>query len=292
MILELQRHSGPARLGRLLYEGREILTPNFFSIATPRICLEHDLYLGSDAFDMDKKPQVVDYTNHDIDKFGIMPDMHVGLDVPREMAEFSVEETLRFAGSYPDQGAVIQGSRFIDLRKKCAEGLKDRPLLAIANGRKLIENPRLATEIVTGVRDIIAPNSALYFPSAPPRAFYMLAYMGVDLFDSADCVFKAREGKIITSRGDLDLQGMREIPCSCCVCRGKSPRELIEDFEALLNHNFNFTLQAVKEIREAIRDNSFRELVEGKAATDVNLMAMLRILDKEKQDFLEKYTPV
>jgi archaeosine synthase len=120
----------------------------------------------------------------------------------------------------------------------------------------------------------------------------MLAYMGVDLFDSADCVFKAREGKIITSRGDLDLQGMREIPCSCCVCRGKSPRELIEDFEALLNHNFNFALQAVKEIREAIRDNSFRELVEGKAATDVNLMAMLRILDKEKQDFLEKYTPV
>jgi predicted RNA-binding protein len=48
----------------------------------------------------------------------------------------------------------------------------------------------------------------------------------------------------------------------------------------------------VREIRESIKDNSLRELVEEKSAADVNSMSMLRILDMEKQDFLDEYTPM
>jgi tRNA-guanine family transglycosylase len=172
-----------------------------------------------------------------------------------------------------------------------ARKLGDRPLLAIANGRGLLKNPRLLVDIVVTVRETIPPNSALYFPFAPPHMFYMLTYMGVDLFDSADCIIKAREEKMLTPK-PLDLHRIRELPCNCGVCAGKTPDDLANSFDLLLKHNFGEAVKITKEIREAIRSNTLRELVEEKAAGDVGAMAMLRILDAEKGDFLEKYTPV
>jgi predicted RNA-binding protein len=88
------------------------------------------------------------------------------------------------------------------------------------------------------------------------------------------------------------LKKIKEIPCSCKACEGKSSKDLIGDFDSILLHNFNVNLNAVREIRESIRSGEFRELVEEKAACDVNFALMLRLLDKEKQDFLERYTPI
>lgn len=88
------------------------------------------------------------------------------------------------------------------------------------------------------------------------------------------------------------MKKIKEIPCSCKACEGKSPKDLIGDFDSILLHNFNVNLNAVREIRESIRSGEFRELVEEKAACDVNFALMLRLLDKEKQDFLERYTPI
>ena len=161
-------------------------------------------------------------------------------------------------------------------------------MLAIANGAKLIKNSRLLVEIATRARETISPNSALYFPFAPPHFFYLLAYMGVDLFDSADCILKAREKKFATTRGFLRLQSLKELPCSCKICENKIPSEL--SFSDILTHNINSTKQILKEIREAIRSYTLREVVEEKAACDATAMAALRLLDREKQDFLEKYT--
>ncbi|MFQ6105954.1 MAG: tRNA-guanine transglycosylase, partial [Candidatus Hydrothermarchaeaceae archaeon] len=187
-------------------------------------------------------------------------------------------------------GAVVQGSKYIGLRKKCAGELCNRPLLAIADGHKLLNNPRLTVEVVTAVREAISPNTAVYFPFAPPHMFYILAYMGVDIFDSSECIVKAVEGKLLTGGGVLDLAEMREIPCSCEACIGKSPREFKKD--NIFRHNFNTTTKVMKEIREGIRKNRLAEVVEGRASFDTKSMAMLRILNSKKCNFLEKYTSV
>lgn len=296
-MIEIIRHCGPARLGRLHYNDSKIQTPNFFLNLIKGIDINHDIYLAASDLKTKKKPVVYDCgsfyqrTNFKIaDVEKILPDEHVGFNVPRSIAEAAVERTVEFAKKHPKQGAVIQGSKYIDLREKCARGLEDRPLLLIANGAKLAKNPKLLVEIVTRVREIISPNSALYFPFAPPHFFYLLAYMGIDLFDSADCILKAAEKKFITTRGFLELQGLKELPCSCEVCKSKTPSEL--DFDDILTHSVNITKQILKEIREAIRSDSLRELVEEKASCSAASMVALRLLDREKQDFLEKYTAV
>ncbi|MBI5254152.1 MAG: tRNA-guanine transglycosylase [Euryarchaeota archaeon] len=301
-MIEIIRHCGPARLGRLHYNDSKIQTPNFFLNLIKGTDINHDIYLAASDFKTKKKPIVYDcgsfferrkfasqiFRRSKIEK--ILPDEHVGFNVPRSTAEAAVERTVEFAKKYPGQGAVIQGSKYIDLREKCARELEDRPLLLIANGAKLIKNPRLLVEIVTRVRELTSPNSTLYFPFAPPHFFYLLAYMGVDLFDSADCILKAREKKFATTRGFLSLQSLKELPCSCKICENKIPSEL--GFGDILMHNVNIAKQVVKEIREAIRGNGLRELAEEKASCCAASMAALRLLDREKQDFLERYTAV
>ncbi|MFH1774477.1 MAG: tRNA-guanine transglycosylase [Methanobacteriota archaeon] len=298
-MIEILKHCGPARLGKLRCNDDVIRTPNFFLNLVKGINLNHDIYLASCDFKTKKKPVVYDCGSFFqrrkfcFAKFSgveILPDEHAGLNVPRSIAEVAVRRTVEFAKNYPGQGAVIQGSKYIDLREKCARELEDRPLLVIANGAKLVKNPRLLVEIVTRARDTISPNSALYLPFAPPHMFYLLAYMGIDLFDSADCVLKAREKKLITARGFLKLQSLKELPCFCEICKTRAPFEL--EFNDILTHNFNTAVQVVREIREAIRSDSMRELVEEKASCDAASMVILRLLDRDKQDFLEKYTAV
>ncbi len=323
LFLEILKHCGPARLGKLHCNGKIIQTPNFFLNLIKGINVNHEIYLAAPDFKTKKKPVVHDcgsfferrklakhslrrsesmsvahalvptermqiFRRSKVEK--ILPDEHVGFDVPRSIAEVAVKRTVEFAKKYPGQGAVIQGSKYPDLRETCARELSGHPLLAIANGAKLIKTPKLLVEIVTRVRETISPNSALYFPFAPPHMFYLLAYMGVDAFDSADCILKAREKKFATARGFLRLQDLKELPCSCKICENKIPSEL--NFNDILTHNLNSTKQILKEIREAIRSDTFRELIEEKAACDANAMAALRLLDREKQDFLEKYTAV
>jgi queuine/archaeosine tRNA-ribosyltransferase len=297
MTLEILKHCGPARLGKLHVDGRKVPTPNMFSVITDAVEMEHDIYIASSDVKTRRKPIFFDYGSLNVtDKWkikkgnSILPDYRVGLSVPRELAEESVSKTLRFAKKYPDGGAVVQGSRFTDLRVKCARELGERPLFVIASARKLLKNPRLLVDIVTSIRETIPPNATLYFPFAPPHMFYILSYMGVDLFDSAECIIKAGEEKMLTP-GILEICSLKELPCGCAVCAGKTPKDLL-DFDLLLEHNFNKAVEVTKEIREAIRANALRELVEEKAAGNVNAMAMLRILDMEKQDFLERYTGV
>jgi queuine/archaeosine tRNA-ribosyltransferase len=297
MTLEILRHSGPARLGKLHLDGQKLATPNMFSVITDAADIEHDIYIASSDVKTERKPIFIGSGSLNISdkikinkKNQILPDYHAGLHAPRELAEDSVKKTLRFAKKYPDHGSVIQGSKFIDLREECAKGLGDRPLFIIANGRRLLRNARLLVDVVASARETVPPNSALYFPLAPPHMFYMLAYMGVDFFDSGDCIIKAREEKILLPK-PRDLESLKELPCGCAVCAGKGPKEMM-NFDLLLGHNFNEAIKIIKEIRESIRSNTLRELVEEKASGDVSSMAMLRILDAEKAGFLEKYTPV
>ncbi len=189
-------------------------------------------------------------------------------------------------------GAVIHGSKYPGLRKEAANALKDRPILVIADGAKLIRNPRLAVEIITGIRETVSPNTALYLPSAPPKMFYILSYMGIDLFDVSGCIMEACDNRIVTSRGSFHLDEIREIPCTCGVCRDKDPDDLAGDFHGIACHNFYTAFRIIKEIREAIRGGALRNLVEETSSCSVRSMSMLRILDREKQDFLERYTPI
>lgn len=294
MFFEVKKHEGPARLGIIHFEGK-IPSPNLFSIDTGASTLQHELYLRAHHLESEREPAIIDYGStweeKEIDRFGLLPDPHLGLRAPREIVEAGVNEYITFAGKHPEQGAVIVGSKYPELRSRCGSAFEKRGLVAIADGTALLKDPRLLVDIVPEVREAISPNTTLYFPFAPPHTFPVLAYMGVDLFDSAACLLEAARGSYMTPRGILKVEDLKELPCGCSTCTKSRPEDLLKDQDVLLKHNFNTALIALKEIREALHLCRFRNLVEEKAGTDIASATMLRLLDREKSDFLERYTP-
>lgn len=288
-MLEVLKHHGPARLGILHLDEREVRTPALLSVGVDQP-FEPELSIS----DGSTEGAITDHGSLLLpggpEAFGILPDLAVGLRVPRRLAEEATEWTLEHAMCHPGQGAVVVGSRYLDLRLKCARALAERPLLAIADGLKLIENPRLLVEVVTGVREAASPNTALYFPGAYPNLFPILVYMGVDLLDTLQCPMEAAKSRLLTSQGPKPVQGMEELPCQCAACTGKAPKDM--EYSKIMEHNLYSALQAVREVREGIRAGTLRNLVEERASADIRAMTALRILDRERGAFLERYTAV
>ncbi len=294
-----------ARVGRFMNS----YTPNFFVpldfILNFNINLDHELYLihyknyenniKNIKKISGKSDIIIDYGSiysfdGEINAFGILPDFGVGLNVPRKLAEMSVEETVKFADGYKNYGAVVQGSKYVDLREKCAKAFRNRPIVVIANGYKLSKNPRLMIEIVTRVREILNPNVALYYPFSPPWLFPVLSLAGVDLFDMNYYILHASEGKIVLDIGVFNLGDLNEVPCTCKVCSKKSPEEYT--FEDILNHSYYHAISLVKSIRESVRKGKFFEYLEAYSSFNREAMTALRILYLEKFDFIEKRTPI
>ena len=246
-MLEILKHSGPARLGILHLGEDKIITPN----------------LAPDKVLKNLEKDILCY----------------GYDIPKEIAKLSISTST----------TTLHGSKYLDLRLRCAEALKDKPLLRIANGKKLLENPKFLVKLIEKLREIVSPNTALYFPFASPHQFYILAYLGIDLFDTAKGLILAQRGFIQTTRGIHDLKNLKELPCSCSICSESSVEDLLKNKKLIAEHNTAIALQVLKEIRNAIRNNELRELVEEKASSDVNLMVMLRSIS---YNYAEKYTLV
>ncbi|NOZ76986.1 MAG: tRNA-guanine transglycosylase [Euryarchaeota archaeon] len=276
-MLEVLRHHGPARLGRFTFQDMILRTPGLLPLPAgegePAVADQGSLFLPQETAGP-----------------GILPDFPCGLDVPREIAEFAVEETIRAAEGYPDFPAVVQGGRYPELRRRCARELGDRPFLVIADGAKLVRRPRVLVEVLPAVREEAGPNTALYLPHAPAAWFPILAYMGVDLFDGLSARVSARQGLMETTAGPVDVRGLRELPCRCAACADRDPEEL--GYRGLLEHNLNEAARECAGIREAIRAGTLRNLVETRASAQVEMMAALRLLDRDHSAFLERYTPV
>ena len=93
----------------------------------------------------------------------------------------SVDKTIENAKQSNQDGlAVIHGSKYIDLRIKCAlelEKLGNHTLL-VANSEELINRPLDLIKIVVKLRENINPNTALYFPFVKINFIPLLAYIG------------------------------------------------------------------------------------------------------------------
>lgn len=243
MMFEINQHDGPARLGKY----QELETPGILpsDTATPFI-----------------------------------PDEPMPFNVPKPLAEFSVNRTLEMAVKSGETGiAVIHGSKYPELRMRCALKLEKlgNHILLVANPEELLNRPIDLIKILVKLREKINPNTALYFPFVKIPFIPLLAYMGVDLFGSNSNNFYAQLGLITTPHKIYDLRNY----------------ELYQfNQEELRNYNQNTMDFVLREVRENIKNGTLRNLVEERCCSSPETMTTLRILDHDYGDYLDKYTPL
>jgi len=200
----------------------------------------------------------------------------------------AVERTLRWASVCAKQPrapgqlvfGIVQGGIYPDLRKKCASALSAMDFDGLAIGGVSVGEPE--DVLLRSVKE-----SAPFLPEEKPR--YLMGVgelnqlaeavaMGVDMFDCVMPTRFARNGAAMTRQGRFPLKRAShkdelkpiEEGCGCYACRNFSRaylRHLLASDEILgiillTIHNIYCYMSFLAEIRRAIADGTFSQLLE------------------------------
>lgn len=239
---EIRSHDGPSRLGKL--EGE--ITPKLFDRKAMRIA----------------------------------PSVGSSYNIDKEIAEMNVRQTLEKAKENVDECdcAVIQGSKYVDLRIKCAKELEEIGYngFLIANSDELLLHPRDLVDLIVKLKKALKPTSFLIFTFAEPSFMPLLSYMGVDgfLIDSAGYYSYLNDFMSPTKTYDLDEYALFD----------EISREKLEEY------NLKTLDFVIREIQAHIKNKSLRNLVEERSTTTPQNISALKILDKNHMEYLLENT--
>uniref|UniRef100_A0A7C3UL03 PUA domain-containing protein n=3 Tax=Geoglobus ahangari TaxID=113653 RepID=A0A7C3UL03_9EURY len=145
--------------------------------------------------------------------------------------------------------------------------------------KKIVPISLYSSDFFKAIYDLRSSTEApLYISScATPQNLSLLVYLGGDFFDNALALRKAFEGLYLTEVGEFELRALKTLPCNCEACLSRDRYK--SDFEFLADHNTNALLRELNIVKEAIRNESLRELVESRVRTKPETTAVLRLFD-------------
>jgi queuine tRNA-ribosyltransferase len=212
-------------------------------------------------------------------------------------ARSSLELTLRWArrsrdafrASRPDEPSapgtgqslfgIVQGGMYPDLRRECAERLREMDFPGYALGGLSVGEPRaLRREIIEATLPLLPEDRPRYVMGVGyPEEIVEYSALGVDMMDCVLPTRAARHGLLFTAQGRLNIknqryaedQGPPDPECGCMVCRRYTRAYLRhlaaarEPLAATLNtmHNLAFYLDTMRAVRDAIRIGSLPALL-------------------------------
>ncbi len=262
-----------------------------FSLAKNRKISEEGVHFQShiDGAKLFLTPELAIEIQEDLGVDIIMPlDECTPYPADRAYTKNSMDLTHRWAKrckefhSHPNQGlfGIVQGGMYEDLRTESAQTLVDMDFdgysiggLSVGEGKDLM---REMTNVVT-----------LRLPNDKPRYLMGVGYgedilmaveAGVDMFDCVLPTRNARNGTLFTSRGKLVIKNSQyekdplplDSDCECYTCTNYSRAYLRhlymvgEILSSRLNtiHNLYYYISLMEGIREAIKENKFKEFKE------------------------------
>ena len=205
----------------------------------------------------------------------------------RSKLEISMARTTRWLArsravplqAYQGLFAINQGGTHLDLRRRhLAEALEldvKSPFQGFAVGGLSVGEPKEEMNAVLAefVRELPADRPRYLMGVGTPEDLIFGIEHGVDLFDCVLPSREARHGRILTSRGRLNLKNARhreanrplDIDCTCYTCRTFSRAYLHHLFRCgellgfTLNtiHNLSYTVGLTRAARQALLENRF-----------------------------------
>ena len=239
---EIKSHDGPGRIGKI----DKNLTPKLF------------------------------YKN----QIKIAPNQGSAYNIDREIAEFNVKETLRMAAENVEECdiAVIQGSKYIDLRIECLKKLEEIGYngFIIANSDALLTNPRDLVDLIVSLKKEASKSSYFIFSFCELSFMPILTYMGIDGFLTESANYYSHLNVLQTPTKSYDLN---KYPIYENITQKELEIKNIENMEFV-----------IKEIHAHMKNRSLRNLVEERSGTTPQNISTLKLLDKNYCEYLLEYT--
>lgn len=239
---EIKSHDGPGRIGKI----DNNLTPKLF------------------------------YKN----QIKIAPNQGSAYNIDREIAEFNVKETLKLAAENVEECdvAVIQGSKYIDLRIECLKKLEEIGYngFIIANSDALLTNPRDLVDLIVSLKKEASKSSYFIFSFCELSFMPILTYMGIDGFLTESANYYSHLNVLQTPTKSYDLN---KYPIYENITQKELEIKNIENMEFV-----------IKEIHAHMKNRSLRNLVEERSGTTPQNISTLKLLDKNYCEYLLEYT--
>ena len=174
------------------------------------------------------------------------PLLKIPFDAPEKVANYIFEQnkdkikgTIKLSDNDSINYYILNLGKYIEKINDLTEELKNTDLIIIADGRRLINRKELL--LISELRNIISPNTAMYFPTALPNEIPLLTYMGVDYFDNSSASYYASKGYKFT--------------------KNRMMTTTIK-FNELIERNEFVIKELLEETKYCIKDGSLRNLVE------------------------------
>jgi archaeosine synthase alpha-subunit len=256
-MLDVTDRSGPARAGRWLTGPSKVDLPNI-------------MFHSSSVF---PAPPYADLT------IGGGPRIAISLLGKEELASFE-QHIIRPLDVGREEAVVENGNNVVVVRGKPDKSMTERTeeLFVLGNAFELRRDARAFVESVASLRNAIGHDRLIYAPGImEPANLALLAYLGVDLFDSSLPLYQATRGKVLLTEGSLAAE---------------DASWLVNGPEQTQAHNLEAAWRELKLVRHMIKVGRLRELVETRVNASPWMVAALRIFDLEHYDFQEQRTAV
>ena len=188
------------------------------------------------------------------------PLLKIPFDAPEKVANYIFEQnkdkikgTIKLSDNDSINYYILNLGKYIEKINDLTEELKNTDLIIIADGRRLINRKELL--LISELRNIISPNTAIYFPTALPNEIPLLTYMGVDYFDNSSASYYASKGYKFT--------------------KNRTMTTTIK-FNELIERNEFVIKELLEETKYCIKDGSLRNLVEETSISNPYLMGNYR----------------
>ncbi len=180
-------------------------------------------------------------------------------------------------------------------------------ILILNNSLRLLDNPRYLLRKLFLLGHRTMPNKLLYLPGvATANNIAILVYLGADILDISQCILHARAENFMTNTGPIPASVAEPGICFCSGCSklkdlknvgkiGKNStdrHDQDERFLAILDHNITALKTELALVKTALACGNFRSLIEQRMVSDPKLTELVRIMDLEYYDHLEKYFPI
>ena len=263
MLFKIKKRDGAARIGEFLIEKKEIKTPNI-------------LYLNTIRFKAPDFGKIVITNKKNKIKIPSLKFTRNSLfsEIKEKNNEFC----------FISENNTLKNSDFKKLNVK---------IFIVKNAFQLLNQPKNFIDFIINLRNKIGYQKIIYLPRiGQPKNLALLSYLSIDLFDSTEAIIAARNNILFFEYGSFRIDELVENPCNCpsCININKKPSEM--EFQEILNHNYYIINTEIKHVTNAIYQENLRNLVENRIKSDPNLTAILRNLDRNYYEFLEKRTSI
>ncbi len=162
------------------------------------------------------------------------------------------------------------------------DGVESGSIVGLPNWHTALLDPPSYVRWLVDMKDRIPPDTLWYAPaSALPSNVALLVYSGLDLFDLTAVDLATVQKRFCIPEGEFPASLMEEGVCACGGCREGD----------LGAHNRGALLRELALVRGTIGSSRLREHLEMRSRASANIVAVLRLLDREYR-FMERHLPV